>query len=307
MINDTFFITLCLGTLMAAFPLFLAGFGEMLSEKAGVLNLGLEGMMLAGACFGFYFAYETQNYAFGFLGGAGAGLLLAIVMVIFCVWYAVDQVVVGLSLTFIMQGITALFHNVHFAKTYPRLEPAEVFSIPFLSQLPSVGELFNISSFTFLCVCSLIIFICLYNKSIFKRQLIAAGSNPRALDVFGTNVFVLRTAIVLFAGTMAGLGGAYMAILSAGIFVPHMVNGSGFIAIVLAMLAHGRVLWIFLGALLFGVSLSINTTLQLLGLALSTDMTHMLPFILIMIVLVLFRRHVAFPKVLGKPYVRTKR
>ncbi len=307
MINETFFITLLLGTCMAAFPLFLAGFGEMLSEQAGVLNLGLEGMMLAGACFGFYFAFETQSYALGFLAGAGAGLLLAILMAIFCVWYAVDQVVMGLSLTFVMQGVTALFHHVYFAKTYPRLEAMEVISIPLLSQLPMVGALFQISPFTLLCVCGLIVFIYFYKQSICKRQLIAAGANPKALDVFGTNVFVLRTVIVLFTGTMAGLSGAYMAILSAGIFVPNMVNGAGFIAIVLAMLAHGRVLWLFWGALLFGVSLSISTTLQLLGLTLSTDITHMLPFILIMIVLVFFRRHVAFPKVLGKPYIRAKR
>ncbi len=307
MINETFFITLLLGTLMAAFPLFLAGFGEMLSEQAGVLNLGLEGMMLAGACSGFYFVYETQSYTLGFLGGATAGVLLAIIMVVFCVWYAVDQVVIGLSLTFVMQGITALFHHVYFAKTYPRLEPMEVFNIPFLAELPFVGALFQISPFTLLCVCGLTIFIYFYRQSVCKRQLIAAGSNPKALDVFGTNVFVLRTTIVIFAGIMAGLGGAYMAILSAGIFVPNMINGTGFMAVVLAMLAHGKVLWLFLATLLFGISLSINTTLQLLGVTLSTDVTHMLPFILIMIVLVLFRRHVAFPKALGKPYVRAKR
>ncbi len=307
MINETLLATFLLSTFMAALPLFLAGFGEMLSEQAGILNLGLEGMMLAGACSAFYVVYETQNYALGFLGGASAGLLLAIIIVIFCVWYAVEQVVIGLSLTFIVQGITALFHHVYFAKTYPRLDPVEVFSIPFLSQLPFVGRLFHISAFTLLCVCGLIIFIYFYKGSILKRQLVAAGSNPRALDVFGTNVFVLRTAIVLFAGTMAGLGGAYMAILSAGIFVPYMTNGTGFIAIVLAMLASGRTIWLFLGALVFGVSLSINTSLQLLGITLSIDMTHMLPFILIMIVLTLFRRHVAFPQVLGKPYVRKKR
>ncbi len=307
MIHETFLTTLLLGALMAAFPLFLAGFGEMLSEQAGVLNLGLEGMMLAGAFTSFYLVYETHSYTLGFLGGASAGLMIALIVVFFCIWRAVDQVVLGLSLTFVVQGATSLLHHVHFARTYPRLEPLESFSLPLLSQIPFVGGVFQMTPFTLLCVCALSFLIYFYGRSTLKLQLMAAGSNPKALDVFGANVFTLRTGIVLFTGAMAGLGGAYMVILGAGIFVPNMTNGAGFIAIVLAMVANGRVFWLFLGALLFGVSLSASTILQLLGSTVSTDITHMLPFILIMIVLVLFRRHVAFPKALGQPYVRTKR
>ncbi len=307
MIYDTFVTTLVLGATMAAFPFFLAGFGEMLSEQAGVLNLGLEGMMLAGAFTSFYLVYETQSYALGFLGGASAGLLVALVVVFFCIWRAVDQVVLGLALTFVVQGGTSLLHHIHFARTYPRLEPLESFSLPFLSQIPFVGGVFHITPFTCACVCALCGMIYFYKRSTLRLQLMAAGSNPKALDVFGTNVFALRTGIVLFTGAMAGLGGAYMVILGSGIFVPNMTNGAGFIAIVLAMVANGRTLWLFLGALLFGMSLSASTILQLLGSTVSTDITHMTPFILIMIVLALFRRHVAFPKALGQPYVRTKR
>ncbi len=307
MINETLLITLFLGALMAAFPLFLAGFGEMLSEQAGVLNLGIEGMMLAGACLSFYVVYETQNYALGFLAGAAIGMVLAFVMAVFCVFFAVDQVVTGLALTFVVQGITSLLHHVHFATTYPRLEPIEGVNLPLLSQLPFVGRLFHISAFTLLCVCILSVFIWFYGKSTLKRHLIAAGSNPKALDVFGTSVFAVRSGIVLYSGAMAGLAGAYMSLVGAGIFVPNMVNGVGFIAVVVAMLAHGKVLWLFLGALLFGASLSINTSLQLFGATLSTDIIHMLPFVLIMLVLVLFRRHVAFPTFLGKPYIRSQR
>ncbi len=305
--NETFFITLLLGSLMTAFPLFLAGFGEMLSEEAGVLNLGLEGMMLVGAFFSFYLVHETQNYALGFVGGALAGVSLAFVMVVFCVWRTVDQVVLGLALTFVAQGITSLAHHVHFAKIYPRLTPMEDFSIPFFSDLPIVGELFQTSVFTCLCVCFMGIFICFYRKSILKHQLVAAGSNPKALDVFGVNVFALRTMVVLFTGAMAGLAGSYMSLVSTGLFVPHMTNGAGFIAIILAMLAQGKILWLILGALVFGLSLSINTALQLLNVTVPTDIAHMLPFILIVFVLVVFRRHVSVPKVLGQPYQRTQR
>ncbi len=307
MINETFFVTLLLGALTAAFPLFLAGFGEMLSEEAGVLNLGLEGKMLAGAFLSFYLVHETQSYTLGFIGGAAAGVLLAFIVVIFCVRRAVDQVVLGLALTFIAQGATSLAHHIHFAKIYPRLTPMENFNIPFLSDIPFVGALFRISAFTCLCVFFFGLFLWFYRKSNLKRQVIAAGSNPKALDVFGTNVFAVRTTMVLFTGAMAGLAGAYMVLVGTGIFVPYMTNGAGFIAIALAMLAHGKVLWLMLGALVFGVSLSINIALQLLGITISADITHMLPFILTMLVLVLFRRHVAFPKALGQPYIRTQR
>ncbi len=307
MISETLFITLFLGALMAAFPLFLAGFGEMLSEEAGVLNLGIEGMMLAGAFASFFLVHETHSYALGFLGGASVSLLLALIMIFFCIWLNVNQVVVGLALTFAVQGLTSLLHHIHFARVYPRLEPIETFSIPLLSHLPFVGKLFQISLFTLLCLCFLYFFVFFYKKSILKRQLMAAGSNPKALDAFGTNVFLLRSGIVLFNGVLAGLAGAYMALLGAGLFVPNMTNGTGFIAIILAMLAQGRVLWLILGAFLFGISLSINTILQLLGATVSSDITHMLPFVLIMIVLVLFRRHTATPKALGQPYTRSQR
>ncbi len=307
MMHEAFWATLFLGALTAAFPFFLAGFGEMLSEQCGVLNLGLEGMMLSGAFASFYLVYETQSYALGFLGGAAAGLLVAGIVVVFCVWHAVNQVVLGLALTFVVQGITSLLHHMYFARTYPRLDPMESFALPILSQIPFIGACFHISSFTFVWLCGLSVFIYFYKRSMLKFHIIAAGSNPKALDVFGTNVFALRTAIVLCTGIMAGLGGAYMAILGAGIFVPNMTNGAGFIAIVLAMVANGRVLWLIGGALLFGVSLSFSTTLQLLGITVSTDIIHMLPFVLIMIVLVLFRRHVTFSKVLGQAYIRAKR
>ena len=116
-----------------------------------------------------------------------------------------------------------------------------------------------------------------------------------------------RTAAVLSTGVLAGLGGAYMAEVGAGLFVPYMTGGAGFIGIVLAMLARGRPVWVLYGALLFGVSLALTTALQVGGFNIPTDVVQMLPFFMVMVVLVAFARHSVLPPALGLPYVRGER
>jgi len=308
MLNEIFITALFSGALIAAIPLLLAAFGEMLSEQAGVLNLGLEGMMLAGAYSSFYVAYQTDSLWLGFLAGAFAGLCIAAIMAIFCVWFAMNQIIIGIALTFAVQGITALLHYFTFANSYPRLSAPDVLTIPWLSDIPYIGvAFFNQHPFVLLSLISLCVLSFFYRNTVLKLHIVAAGSNPAALDSFGVNVLLLRTGMVLFTGLMAGLGGAYMATIAAGIFVPMMINGAGFIAIVLAMLAHGKPLWIFFGSFLFGCSLSIATALQLAGTSIPIDFVHMLPFVVIMLVLIIFARHNYLPPALGVPYLRGER
>jgi simple sugar transport system permease protein len=112
---------------------------------------------------------------------------------------------------------------------------------------------------------------------------------------------------VLTTGFLAGLGGAYMANVGAGLFIPFMTNGAGFIGIVLAMLARGRPIWVLFGAALFGISLAMTTALQVAGINIPTDIVQMLPFAMVMLVLVIFARHSVLPPALGLPYVRGER
>jgi simple sugar transport system permease protein len=135
----------------------------------------------------------------------------------------------------------------------------------------------------------------------------AAGNKPAALDAAGVSVVGTRTAAVLATGFLAGVGGAYMANVGAGSFVPFMTGGAGFIGIVLAMLARGRPVWVLLGAALFGISLAMTTALQLAGFNIPTDVVQMLPFAMVMFVLVIFARHSVLPPALGLPYVRGDR
>jgi simple sugar transport system permease protein len=147
----------------------------------------------------------------------------------------------------------------------------------------------------------------LFRSTYVGLNLEAAGNKPAALDAAGVDVIRTRSLAVLTTGFLAGVGGAYLANVGAGLFVPFMTGGAGFIGIVLAMLARGRPIWVLLGAALFGASLSMTTALQVAGINIPTDVVQMLPFAMVMLVLVIFARHSMLPPALGLPYVRGDR
>jgi simple sugar transport system permease protein len=308
LVTEAFLSTLIFGAITAGVPLLLAGLGEQISEKAGILNIGIEGMMLAGAYGGFVAAYTLNSFALGFIAGAIAGVAVASLMAIFCVRLSLNQIVVGIALTLAAEGITALLHFFQFSRTYPRLPKAPVLAIPGLDRIPIIGPgLFRHNVIVYLAAFLVAAVAWVFRKTYVGLNLEAAGNKPAALDAAGIDVVATRTSAVLTTGVLAGLGGAYMAEVGAGLFVPYITNGAGFIAIVLAMLARGRPLWVLLGALLFGVSLSLTTALQVAGVDVPTDVVQMLPFAMVILVLVIFGRNSVLPPALGVAYVRGER
>lgn len=147
----------------------------------------------------------------------------------------------------------------------------------------------------------------IYRSTYLGSALQAAGDKPAALDAAGVDVVRTRSVAVLCTGLFAGLGGAFMAIVGAGIFVPFMTHGNGFIGIVLAMLARGRPVWVLFGALLFGACLSRTTALQVAGVDIPTDIIQMTPFAMVMLVLIVAGRRANLPLALGASYVRGER
>jgi general nucleoside transport system permease protein len=308
LVTEAFLSTLIFGAITAGVPLLLAGLGEQISEKAGILNIGIEGMMLAGAYGGFVAAYILNSFALGFIAGAIAGVAVASLMAIFCVRLSLNQIVVGIALTLAAEGITALLHFFQFSRSYPRLPKAPVLAIPGLERIPIIGPgLFRHNVIVYLAAFLVAAVAWVFRKTYVGLNLEAAGNKPAALDAAGIDVVATRTNAVLTTGILAGLGGAYMAEVGAGLFVPYMTNGAGFIAIVLAMLARGRPLWVLLGALLFGASLSLTTALQVAGVDVPTDVVQMLPFAMVILVLVIFGRNSVLPPALGMTYVRGER
>jgi len=308
LLSAPFLTALIAGAVAAGIPLLLAGLGEQVSEKAGVLNIGIEGMMLMGAYLGFVGAWWTGSLWIGFLFGAAGGLMPALLMALFCVRLGLNQIVIGIALTLGADGITALLHHVQFSRTYPRLPRVDTLAIPGLSDIPVVGDaLFNRHPMVYLAVIAVPVIAWVFRRSHVGLNLQAAGDKPAALDAAGVSVVSTRLWAVLFTGVMAGMGGAYMSTIGAGIFIPFMTGGAGFIAIVLAMLARGRPSWVLIGALIFGGSLSLTTALQVGGVNVPTDVVQMLPFAMVMLVLVIFGRRAALPAALGLAYVRGQR
>lgn len=306
--SEVFLSALLFGAVTAAIPLLLAGLGEQMSEKAGVLNIGIEGMMLAGAYLGFVGAFYSGSLWLGFLTGVAGGMAVAAIMALLCVRIGLNQIVIGIALTLGLEGLTALLHHFQFSRSYPRLPAADATVIPFLSDIPIIGPaFFKHHLIVYLAVAAVFGMSYLYRRTQLGLNLQAAGDKPAALDVAGIDVMRTRTIAVLTTGAMAGLGGAYLANVGAGLFIPFITNGAGFLGIVLAMLARGRPVWVLFGALLFGVCLSLTTAMQVAGINIPTDVIQMLPFLAVMIMLVLFGRRASLPAALGIPYERGAR
>ena len=308
LLTEVFIGSLLFGAITAAVPLLLAGIGEQISEKAGVLNIGIEGMMLVGAYAGFARTYYAESFWEGFLAGGLAGMAAAALMVLFCVIANMNQIVVGIAITLGAEGLTALLHHFEFSRSYPRLPKTETLPIPGLSELPSVGPaVFDRSPLVYLAVILTFVMVWVFRRTHIGLNLQAAGDRPAALDAAGVSVKTTRSLAVLATGFLAGIGGAYLACVGGGLFLPFMTGGAGFMAIVLAMLARGKPTWVLLGALLFGISLSLTTAMQVAGVNVPTDLVQMLPFAMVIILLVVFGRNSRLPPALGLPYRRGAR
>jgi general nucleoside transport system permease protein len=302
--TEAFLTALISGGILAGVPLLFAALGETVSERAGVLNIGLEGMMLIGAYVGFSCALYSGFTWVGLGAGLAAGMLVSVLMALFCVRLGLDQIVIGIAITLAAEGLTSLLHGAILTDR-PRLGTPELVAIPGLDELPVVGRsIFTQHLVVFLGIGLAIAVWWMFRATTVGLSLKAAGDKPAALDAAGVSVYRTRTGAVLTAGALAGLGGAYLAILGAGTFEPFMTNGAGFIAIVIAMLARGRAFWVVAGSLVIGMSLQLQTALQVARVDIPIDVVNMLPFLAVIVVLLLFGRKAYLPAALGVPYVR---
>ena len=308
LLTRTFLTALISGGLIAGVSLMFTALGETISERAGVLNIGLEGMMLVGAYIGFVGAYYGHSFWVGFAAGIAGGAFASLFMVVLCVRLGLDQIVVGIAITLAGEGITSVLQDTQFGSTYPRLGAPPTVAIPVLSDIPVLGKsLFDQPLIVYLGLAAVGAVSWIFRRTNAGLNLRAAGEKPEALDAAGVSVVATRSYAALCTGAFAGLGGAYLSIVGAGTFTPFMTQGQGFMAIVIAMLARGKPLWVVMGSFLFGISLSVATALQLAGFNISTDVVNLLPFIAIMVALVAFARRSYLPPALALPYVRGAR
>ncbi|MEU4013898.1 ABC transporter permease [Microbacterium sp. NPDC028030] len=303
------FVTVFLVTVLAqAMPLILAATGETIGEQAGVLNLGIEGVMLIGAYSGFVATLVTGNFWLGMLAGAVGGVVANLAMLILNVWLGLNQIVIGLAVTLVGEGLTSVLYLQNYAKTTTGLGKPPALAIPGLSEIPVIGPaVFRQSEIFWIMLLLVIAMGFLLTRTNWGLSTRAAGQKPSSLDAAGGSVMKTRSQAVILNGVFVGLGGAYLAILTTSTFTPMITNGLGFIAIVITMLSRGRMSLVIITSLIYGLAVAIGPALQVIGFNVPADFIKMLPFVVVMITLIVFARSSVVPPALGAAYTRGAR
>lgn len=272
----------------AATPLVFAAVGEVVVEKAGVLNLGVEGMMIIGAIAAFATAVSTGSEVLAILAGAGAGILIAIIFGVLTVYLQSNQVATGLALTIFGLGLSALIGHSYVGKTFGGLEKL---NIPGLSDIPVIGPvLFGHDALVYLSVVSVAIVAWVLTRTRMGLLIRAVGENHDAAHSIGYSVTLVRMGAIMFGGAMAGVGGAYLSVAYTPLWVENMTAGRGWIALALVVFASWKPWRAFFGAYLFGGITIIQLYAQGMGVEVSAQFLSMLPYIATILVLVIISR-----------------
>ena len=300
---------ICTSTIRGSTPILLAALGEAYAERSGLLNLGIEGMMVAGAFSSFVVALKMNSLFSGFVFAAAVGLTLGLVFGILTIILGVNQIVVGLGLTIFARSMCSFLHRVIFGNQFPILFGAGGTSeIPLLSRIPLIGQaLFNQHWLVYLTFSLVPIMYILMYKTRFGLRVRAVGEAPRAADACGVSVYRTRFYAILLGGLLASLGGAFLALGDLAFFVPDMIMGRGYIAIVVVMLGKWNPVRVCFGGLLFGFALALTSALQVAGIKISPDFILMTPYLAVIVTLVLFARSSNLPSALCIPYQRENR
>src|SRR5271155_4468862 len=282
-----FSVSFILTVITASTPLLLASSGELMVERSGVLNLGIEGMMIMGAACGFAGAYMSGSTLVGALCGILAGAAMAAIFGLLTLGLAVNQVATGLALTILGVGLSGLIGAGFVGE---RITPAPHLYIPGLTDIPFAGRiLFGEDPFVYLSLILLIaVWLFLYRTRA-GLVLRAAGDNHISSHALGYPVLRIRLYAVLFGGACAGLAGAYLPLAYTPFFIPGMTAGRGWIALALVVFASWRPGRLVIGAYLFGAVSILGLALQPLHLNIPQQVMNMLPYLATVIVLVLIR------------------
>jgi len=280
-------------TVTAATPLAYAAFGELVTERSGVLNLGVEGMMIVGAIAGFAVAYQTGNLGLGFGAGILAGIILSLIFAVLTQTLQTNQVATGLALTLFGVGLSAFVGRSYVGLTLDGLHPI---SVPVLSDIPFFGPL--LFHFDIVVYGSLFLSFGLkwfFGRSHWGMVVRAVGESPASAHAIGYPVIGIRYMTILFGGAMSGLAGAYLSLAITPLWVEGMSAGRGWIALALVVFATWKPMRVMFGAYLFGGVTLLQFYGQGMGIHVPSEMLSMLPYLVTILVLVLISRN---PKII---------
>lgn len=308
MFSELFTLPVLIGILSSgirlATPYLFASIGEMFGQRSGVLNLGLDGMMLMGAFAGFYATFTTGNPWLGLLAAIVVGGLMGLAMAFISVTLQAEQGISGIGVYLFGLGMSELL----FQKMLGTVETVRGFPpihIPVLSDLPIVGEIFFQHSFmVYLAYAMVPLAAFILYKTTLGLKIRAVGENPAAADALGVSVAWTRYATVTLGGVMAGIAGASLSIALLNVFQQNLTNGIGFIAVALVYFGGWRPYGILFGALLFSMVNALGVWVQVLNLPIPSDFAVMMPYVLTIVVLVFSAGRVRQPSALTKVYER---
>ncbi|HEV8596679.1 MAG TPA: ABC transporter permease [Candidatus Dormibacteraeota bacterium] len=286
-----------IATLVAATPLVLAGMGGVMSERSGVVNIALEGIMLTSAFAGYAAAVATHNLWLGVLVSIVAGMLIAALHAVLSIHFLVDQIVSGTVINILAIGITGSFYRTYIQNS----ELAGTGVLPalqlnFLPNSPIIGVI-TIGALLLIPVVHYVLF-----NTVFGLRTRACGEHPLAAETAGINVYLVRYSNVILSGALAGLGGAYFTLQQIGNFLPNMTGGRGFIALAAMIFGRWTPAGAFLASLLFASADALSGRLQIAGVALPYQILGMLPYVLTIVVVAGVWGRAVAPAADGKPY-----
>ncbi len=303
-LTASFFIGILASGIRLATPYLYAALGETLSQRSGVLNLGVEGQMLMGAFAAFYVTFQTGNLWLGMLAAVVVGALMGLAMAFVSINLQAVQGISGIGFYLFGLGMSTLLFQMLLG-TVETVQGFAPIHIPVLSDIPVIGEIFfrqNILVYIAFALVPIAQFVLL--RTTLGLKIRAVGENPEAADSLGVSVSTVRYVTVTLGGIMSGIAGASMSIGLLNVFQQNMTSGLGFIAVALVYFGGWRPFGVMLGALLFSMVNALQLRLQVEGVPIPSDLMVMMPYILTIIALVLTVQRVRSPSALTKPFER---
>jgi simple sugar transport system permease protein len=297
-------------TIAMAAPILLAALGELIVERSGVINIGIEGAMLVGAFFGLAATYFSGSLLAGVAAAVAAATVLNAILAGLIINLAVNQVVAGTAVNLLAVGVTGVTYRRIFGVTGQALTVTPLASLALgpLARLPVIGRaLFDQTALVYLAMVLIPTLDYLLTRTRWGLALRACGEHPEAADALGLNVYRLRWAALIGGGALSGLGGAYLTLAYANTFVEGISGGRGFVALSVVIVGRWNAWGITAAALLFGTAMASQFTLQAsanLSYRLPYQLFLALPYVLTLIVLAAVSRQADAPSALGQPYAR---
>ena len=292
---------------LLAVPVILGAFSGVLSERAGVVNIAIEGLMLMAAMVGALVGSVTQSIWWGLLGAIVSSVLLALVHGVLSINYKINQIISGTVINIFATGMTSYLSS-KFMQTYQNLNNPPIFPripIPLLADIPIIGPLFfNTNIFVYLTFILLIVIQVALFSTRWGLRLRSVGEHPKAADTLGINVIRTRYVAVILSGVVAGIGGAFFTLGSVGRFDEMMTAGKGFIGLAAMIFGNWTPIGAFLAGLMFGFADSVATKLSILGTSIPTQFMAMAPYLTTMIVLAGLVGRGQTPAADGEPYTK---